>query len=67
MTIDRKTDIKTQAKMEYLWLSYYNDSLYNMGVITEDERKNGFKGIRADKILEEMDKIIAEAEFKHEV
>lgn len=38
MTIDRKTDIRTQAKMEYLWLSYYNDSLYNMGVITEDER-----------------------------
>ena len=36
-------------------------------LLAEDERKNGFKGIRADKILEEMDKIIAEAEFKHEV
>ena len=38
MIIDKKTDIKTQTKMEYLWLSYYNDSLYNMGIITEDER-----------------------------
>ena len=36
-------------------------------LLAEDERKNGFKGISADKILEEMDKIIAEAEFKHEV
>ena len=42
------------------------NSLYSDLLLAEDERKNGFKGIRADKILEEMDKIIAEAEFKHE-
>ena len=43
------------------------NSLYADLLLAEDERKNGFKGISADKILEEMDKIIAEAEFKHEV
>lgn len=24
--------------MEQLWLTYYNDTLYEQGVITEDER-----------------------------
>ncbi len=43
------------------------NSLYADLLLAEDERKKGFKGISADKILEEMDKIIAEAEFKHEV
>ena len=47
MTIDRKTDIRTQDKMEYLWLSYYNDSLYNMGVITEDERNKMYTKIKS--------------------
>ncbi len=26
------------ARLEYLWLTYYNDTLYAKGVITEQER-----------------------------
>jgi len=29
---------KKQSIMERLWLTYYNDTLYEKGVITEDER-----------------------------
>ena len=43
------------------------NSLYSELLLAEEKKKNGFTGIRADKILEEMDKIIAEAVFKHEV
>ena len=28
---------KEQGVMEQLWLTYYNDSLYNKGVITEEQ------------------------------
>ena len=27
-----------RSTMEQLWLTYYNDTLYEQGVITEDER-----------------------------
>ena len=27
-----------RSTMEQLWLTYYNDTLYEKGVITEDER-----------------------------
>ena len=27
-----------QAVIEQLWLTYYNDTLYNKGMITEDQR-----------------------------
>ena len=27
-----------RSMMEQLWLTYYNDTLYEKGVITEDER-----------------------------
>lgn len=30
---------RRRSIMEQLWLSYYNDTLYEKGVITEDERK----------------------------
>ena len=29
---------KKQSRMEQLWLSYYNDTLYKQGVITEEQR-----------------------------
>lgn len=29
---------RRRSIMEQLWLSYYNDTLYEKGVITEDER-----------------------------
>lgn len=29
---------RRRSIMEQLWLSYYNDTLYEQGVITEDER-----------------------------
>lgn len=29
---------RLRSIMEQLWLSYYNDTLYEQGVITEDER-----------------------------
>ncbi len=35
------TEQKTRSvrsTMEQLWLTYYNDTLYEKGVITEDER-----------------------------
>lgn len=34
----RMTQQKTQAVIEQLWLSYYNDSLYEKGLITDNER-----------------------------
>lgn len=36
-----KTDMtaqKKQAVIEQLWLTYYNDSLYAKGLITEEQR-----------------------------
>lgn len=32
------TEQKKRSVMEELWLTYYNDTLYEKGVITEDER-----------------------------
>ena len=32
------TEQKKRTIMERLWLTYYNDTLYEQGVITEDER-----------------------------
>ena len=32
------TEQKKQSVLEKLWLTYYNDTLYEKGVITEDER-----------------------------
>lgn len=32
------TDQKRQSVIEQLWLTYYNDTLYAKGVITETER-----------------------------
>lgn len=32
------TEQKKRSIMEQLWLDYYNDTLYEKGVITEDER-----------------------------
>ena len=29
---------RRRSIMEQLWLTYYNDTLYEQGVITEDER-----------------------------
>lgn len=29
---------RQRSMMEQLWLTYYNDTLYEKGVITEDER-----------------------------
>lgn len=31
------TEQKKRSIMEQLWLDYYNDTLYEKGVITEDE------------------------------
>lgn len=33
-----KTEKKADAVIEQLWLTYYNDSLYAKGVITETQR-----------------------------
>ncbi len=30
--------INRDARLEYLWLTYFNDTLYAKGVITEQER-----------------------------
>lgn len=38
VNIREKRTENDKTYMEFLWLSYYNDSLYNMGIITEDER-----------------------------
>ena len=38
---NRSTNQKANSirnRMEQLWLTYYNDTLYEKGVITEDER-----------------------------
>lgn len=32
------TDQKKQAVIEQLWLTYYNDTLFAKGMITEDQR-----------------------------
>jgi len=32
------TDQKKQAIIEQLWLTYYNDTLFAKGMITEDQR-----------------------------
>ena len=32
------TEQKKQAVMEQLWLTYYNDTLFAKGLITEDQR-----------------------------
>jgi len=32
------TDQKKQAVIEQLWLTYYNDTLFAKGLITEDQR-----------------------------
>lgn len=32
------TQLKKQHILEQLWLSYYNDSLYEKGLITNNER-----------------------------
>lgn len=32
------TEQKKQAVMEQLWLTYYNDTLYAKGLITEEQR-----------------------------
>jgi hypothetical protein len=32
------TERKNQAVFEQLWLTYYNDTLYAKGVITEEQR-----------------------------
>ena len=40
-TEDRKqfmNEQKKQAVIEQLWLTYYNDTLFAKGVITEDQR-----------------------------
>lgn len=34
---NQKTN-RIRNRMEQLWLTYYNDTLYEKGVITEDER-----------------------------
>lgn len=41
VTEDRKqfmNEQKKQAVIEQLWLTYYNDTLFAKGVITEDQR-----------------------------
>lgn len=40
-TKEMKTDMteqKKQAVIEQLWLTYYNDTLFAKGLITEDQR-----------------------------
>ena len=32
------TELKKQAVMEQLWLTYYNDTLFAKGLITEEQR-----------------------------
>jgi hypothetical protein len=32
------TEKQTESILQKLWLTYYNDTLYAKGVITEDER-----------------------------
>lgn len=32
------TEQQKESVMEKLWLTYYNDTLYAKGIITEDER-----------------------------
>ena len=32
------TDLKKQAVIEQLWLTYYNDTLFAKGLITEEQR-----------------------------
>ena len=34
------TEQKKQSVLEKLWLTYYNDTLYEKGLITEEERNN---------------------------
>ncbi len=31
-------NVNRDARLEYLWLTYFNDTLYAKGVITEQER-----------------------------
>lgn len=38
---------KKQSVMEQLWLTYYNDTLYDKGVITEQQRNRMRVMIRA--------------------
>ena len=33
-----KAELKKQVIIEQLWLTYYNDTLFAKGLITEDER-----------------------------
>lgn len=33
-----KAELKKQIIIEQLWLTYYNDTLFAKGLITEDER-----------------------------
>ena len=35
---DVPRESKTQSVYESLWLTYYNDTLYAKGIITEEER-----------------------------
>ena len=37
-TLSEISQQRRRSIMEQLWLTYYNDTLYEKGVITEDER-----------------------------
>ena len=38
ITVSQMTEQKKQAVMEQLWLTYYNDTLFAKGMITEEQR-----------------------------
>jgi hypothetical protein len=35
---NKMTEQKKESVLQKLWLTYYNDTLYERGLITEDER-----------------------------
>jgi hypothetical protein len=50
------TEQQKQRVIEGLWLTYYNDTLYAKGVITEDERNKMRLRIKARKSERERER-----------
>jgi hypothetical protein len=50
------TEQQKQRIIEGLWLTYYNDTLYAKGVITEDERNKMRLRIKARKSARERER-----------
>ena len=48
------TEQKKQAVIEQLWLTYYNDTLFAKGLITEEQRNKMRKRIKNRSALRRM-------------